>query len=118
MGESKNGAKTQIKRNIGMWKAAAANADHSTAQETATRGHRSAAAPRAWRSQYTDTHKPEPDRQSAKDAPQLTQEPERIRKRYAFLRERLRTDASRPACRHICEGVARYHLNIDVSGAH
>lgn len=103
MGESKNGAKTQIKRNIGMWKAAAANADHSTAQETATRGHRSAAAPRAWHSQYTDTHKPEPDRQSVKDAPQLTQEPERIRKRYAFLRERLRADASRPACRHICE---------------
>lgn len=53
-----------------------------------------------------------------KNAPQLTQEPERIRKRYAFLRERLRADASRPACRHICEGVARYHLNVDVSGSH
>ena len=97
---------------------AAANADHSAAQETAARGRRSAAEPRTDRRQYTTTRKPEPDRQSAKNAPQLTQEPERIRKRYAFLRERLRADASRPACRHICEGVARYHLNVDVSGTH
>ena len=66
MGESKNGTQPRIKRIRGMRKVAAANADHSTAQETAARGHRSAAAPRAWHSQYTDTHKPEPYRQSAK----------------------------------------------------
>lgn len=86
MGEYKNGTQPRIKRNRGMRKVAAANADHSTAQETAARGHRSASAHRTWRSKYTDTHKPEPDRQSAKkNAPQLTQEPERIRKRYAFF---------------------------------
>lgn len=92
MGKSKIGTRPQIKRDSGIKEAAAPNADHSTAQDTAARAQ--------------------------KNAPQLTQEPERIRKRYAFLRERLRADASRPACRHICEGVARYHLNIDVSGSH
>lgn len=66
MGESKNSTQPRIKRNRGMRKVAEANADHSTAQDTAARGHRSAAAPRTWRSKYTDTHKSEPDRQSAK----------------------------------------------------
>ena len=86
MGKHKNGTQPRIKRNRvgiilksmlglenmsrccteGMRKVAAANADHSTAHDTAARGHRSAAAPRTWRSKYTDTHKPEPDRQSVK----------------------------------------------------
>ena len=118
MGESKNGTQLRIKRNRGNQKVAAANADHSAAQETTARGRRSAAEPRTDRRQYTTTRKPQPDHQSAKNAPQLAQEPERIRKQYAILRERLRADASRPACRHICKDAARYHLDIDIPGTH
>ena len=118
MGESKNGAKTQIKRNRGAKESSSSKRgpEHNTGHRRQRPQERRSASNMA--QQIHGTHKPEPDRQSAKDAPQLTQEPERVRKRYAFLRERLRADASRPACRHICEGVARYHLNIDVSGAH
>lgn len=80
MGESKNGAKAQIKRNRDTKESSSSKRgpEHNTGHRRQRPQERRSASNMA-----LQIHG-KPDRQSAKDAPQLTQEPERIRKRYAF----------------------------------